>query len=590
MDRTVLTDLLTGITGESAGAALDQFIQRRLDAGVPAGAVDEERRAASRVVELLTQRRERSRELSVLNAIAGRLAATSDLPNLLQQIVDQTRLLLRVDLAYLSLLAGNDVLHIEVTSGSVSASLEDVEHSVHRGLVAEAMRRGEPAVTADYLADGSFAHEADSDETMAAEGVRALIVAPLRAFDRPTGALFAAAREPREFGVAASELLTSLAAHAAIAIDNARSARDVHAANETLQRRSAELEQIVQWDSTLTEVVLRGGGVDDLVAEISSIVATPVTFRRAGALALGAESGHAIEAGGETLGYLEFEVPEAAARERRFLERAESALALACLAEAAAMEAGRRTKDATLIGLLTRSGPVDDGQFRQQARLAGLDPEARYAVLVSEAVVPDGHRSWLRGQLHAMDWPRGTVIAEFGERVLTIVPSVEPDSIAAQHPSAIAGSVTTAIGPAVPARRISESYAAAQQTLDVMVALGRLGNWGTSDELGLYRVLLDGTSRTQVQAIIEDALGALFHEQQRRNVPLVETVEAYLGNQQRHAPTARELNVHVNTLYQRLEVIDRILGPDWRGRDRSVDLQVALRLRASLGQVAKRHT
>jgi PucR C-terminal helix-turn-helix domain len=30
------------------------------------------------------------------------------------------------------------------------------------------------------------------------------------------------------------------------------------------------------------------------------------------------------------------------------------------------------------------------------------------------------------------------------------------------------------------------------------------------------------------------------------------------------APAARTLGVHINTLYQRIAVLDRLLGPDWR--------------------------
>jgi pimeloyl-ACP methyl ester carboxylesterase len=43
-------------------------------------------------------------------------------------------------------------------------------------------------------------------------------------------------------------------------------------------------------------------------------------------------------------------------------------------------------------------------------------------------------------------------------------------------------------------------------------------------------------------------------------------------------PTARTLGVHVNTLYQRIALLDRLLGPDWRQPPRSLDLHVLLRL------------
>jgi DNA-binding PucR family transcriptional regulator len=587
MEDEVIVDLLNGLASEAAFAELDEFVQRRLASGIGAGVVDEERRAASRVIELLSQRRERSMELSALNAIAGRLSATNDVAVLLQEIVDQTRLLLRVDLAYLSLLVGEQTLRIEVTSGAVSAVLRDVEHSLHRGLVAEAMRRGEPASTGDYLIDTEFAHEDSSDLTMTSEGVRALIVAPLKVLDRPIGALFAAVREPRNFGLAASELLTALAAHAAIAIENAKSSERLNGANAALQKRSRELEQVVQWDTSLTEVVLRGGGVDDLVAEIARIVGSTVTFRRSSGPAPEGEPLRVVRAGGKSLGYLEFASPDAAVAQRNFLDRAESALALACLAEESAAEAARRATDATLIGLLTRATSMQDTSYRHQARAAGIDPEKKYSVLVTQAVKPDPRHPWLRTQLRSGSWPRGTVIAEFGERVLTIVPIENTECLADMYPAALRGRATTGIGPVVPARHLVDSHTAAQQTVDVMVSLGRAGMTGTSDDLGLYRVLLNGASRPQIDKIIDSALGPVLREEENRKVPLLETVEAYLGNHQRHAATARELNVHANTLYQRLDLIDSLLGSSWRTRDRAVDLQVALRLRGSLSDPSR---
>jgi sugar diacid utilization regulator len=59
----------------------------------------------------------------------------------------------------------------------------------------------------------------------------------------------------------------------------------------------------------------------------------------------------------------------------------------------------------------------------------------------------------------------------------------------------------------------------------------------------------------------------------------VATLAAYLENGQRPSTTAPALGVHVNTLYQRLAVIDRVLGPTWR--ERALELQVLLRVRAA---------
>ena len=53
-------------------------------------------------------------------------------------------------------------------------------------------------------------------------------------------------------------------------------------------------------------------------------------------------------------------------------------------------------------------------------------------------------------------------------------------------------------------------------------------------------------------------------EQKHRNLPMLATLKAFLDHDARAAPTARTLGVHVNTLYQRIALLDRLLGPDWR--------------------------
>lgn len=63
--------------------------------------VEREANAALRLRAQLDQRRQRSRELAALNDIAARLTTVRDDRVLLQEVVDQARQLLGVDLAYM---------------------------------------------------------------------------------------------------------------------------------------------------------------------------------------------------------------------------------------------------------------------------------------------------------------------------------------------------------------------------------------------------------------------------------------------------------------------------------------------------------
>jgi DNA-binding PucR family transcriptional regulator len=142
----------------------------------------------------------------------------------------------------------------------------------------------------------------------------------------------------------------------------------------------------------------------------------------------------------------------------------------------------------------------------------------------------------------------------------------------------LAGTTAGLSGQCLGGERIAQGYREAGQVADALAALGRTGEIATADELGVYGVLLGEVSRAAVRATIKQGLGPLLAEQTRRGVPLVATAEAYFASSQRPGATARALSVHVNTVYQRLEAIDRLLGPDWRTEPRCLDLQLLLRL------------
>jgi DNA-binding PucR family transcriptional regulator len=87
--------------------------------------------------------------------------------------------------------------------------------------------------------------------------------------------------------------------------------------------------------------------------------------------------------------------------------------------------------------------------------------------------------------------------------------------------------------------------------------------------------LLNHTGRRELEEQFDEALGAVVAEQKHRNLPML---KAFLDHGCRAAPTARTLGVYVNTLYQRIALLDRLLGPDWRQPPRSLDLHVLLRV------------
>ncbi|WP_256991220.1 helix-turn-helix domain-containing protein [Rhodococcus sp. 06-235-1A] len=553
-----------------------------------------EAHAALRLRTLLDQRKQRSTELSALNDIAVRLTTVRDNRILLQEVVDQARRLLGVDLAYMGSVYGDEFV-IEVTSGALTPKLVGIRLTLDEGLVGLIVRGASPSWTPDYQSEPAFRHITGADSAARSENMRGLLGVPLRVGDRVIGALFACKRQERDFADSEIALLSALAAHAAIAIENVRAIDKLETLNAELSLRTVELEQTVQWDRTLTQVVLQGGGVRSLVREVASATERPAYFLADGASVPVALEDRAIQvdalvercragadtavddeitarrvvAAGRFLGVLISVGPDDD-QTHLLLDRAVPAIALSLAEERAAAESARRAQDAFLLDLLLHptSTPEDE---RRQFHRAGLTPDVTYCVAVAQ-----GNAS--RAELEAVALTPGSVVAEQGSRVLLVVP--------ARESAAVRRMITTraTVGISEPARgadALATAFREAQQTADVLTTLGRDGEVSSARGLGIYRILLSHLAREHLDELTEDKLGPLLAEQTKRGVPLMETLSTYLAHGRHHSATASSLGVHVNTLYQRLEAIDRLIGTQWRDPDDALDLQVLMRLRRS---------
>lgn len=549
--------------------------------------------SALRIKAMLAQRAQRARELATLNDIAGRLLSLRSPADLLPEIVDQARRLLRVDLAYLGLVRPDPefgrVLRLEVTSGALTPELVGVQVPMDSGLAGAILTQATPRWTTDYLTDPAFRRSARADAAAAAEHMHGLLGAPLTVRGRVIGALFASEREPREFAEEEVTLLCALAAHAGIALDNAANMERVEAAGEELARRSAELEQIVAWDRRLTDVVLRGGGVDDLLAEVTAAVDADVAFVVAGSDPdSGARPGpgaggrpapavtRVVAAGSRVLGTLVMASGEVAAADRLVLDRAAPVLALAMLAQEAAAEASGRVRHLGLLELLT-SAPDDTSGRSRQARLAGIDPATPYSV-AAIAVGPGGDVASVRKRIAALPLPAETRIVAHQGRVVLLAPDL-PTGALADLLRADGQLFAGVAGPVPASGDIAAVHREAVATLEVVAAMEDVGGVATAAQLGVYRVLLSHTGRAELQEVFRRRLGAVQEQEMRRGVPLLLTMRVFLEESRRPGPTATALGVHVNTLYQRLTTVDRLIGADWREPARALEVHLLLRLR-----------
>jgi GAF domain-containing protein len=591
-----------------AGVSVDAIYHRRdelVQAGVDAAHAERQAGAAVQLHALLDERRRRVSELTALNDIAAQLTSTHAVNELLPQITAQARRLLGVDLAYIGVVHGEDFV-IEFASGALTAQLVGTHVPRGAGMLSLVIGRGEPIWTNDYAAETSFAHES-LDGMIAAEQFRALLGVPLTVRDRVVGALFACKRTERHFDDDEIRLLAALASHAAIAIDNATTLKQHRETAQQLDAANRQLERALAWDRQLTNVVLRGGGVEDLVTEIAAAATGQLTLLYADAdlpadvaarypdavgtlaaiKAQPAPDGRVVAAGDrsvrlapivadrEVLGALLLINGDDPDSDRLLLDRAAPAMALAITRERAVSEATRLTRDAMVIDLLTRP-TTDPAAMRQRMRTAGLDPVAAYCVIAAQPMDELPRRRWSD---IAAGLPAGTIVAADGTRLVAVVPAKHPEA-AIRHWTAKSGPTATAgvAGPTASPADLHRCYREAIDTMDALLTLGRTGTVVTAEQLGIYRVLLNHTGRRELQAQFDEALGAVVAEQKNRNLPMLATLKAYLDHGCRAAPAARALGVHINTLYQRIAVLDRLLGPDWRQPPRSLDLHVLLRV------------
>jgi DNA-binding PucR family transcriptional regulator len=580
---------------------------RLLAQGAPASelgeVVDESgeaRELALRVRAAFDSRRRREAELTALVETARDLAALRDPSGILEAIVRRARALLGTDVAYLTLydpVAGDT--YMRATDGSVSAEFQRVRLSLGDGLGGLAASTHKPYWTTDYLGDHRFQHTGSIDSAVGDEGLVSICGTPLLVEDQFVGVLFAANRQPRPFSPDQVALLGSLAALAAVSIVQTRSADEV-------RRHTAGVERAAAAHDRFAELVLAGGGVDDITKALGDLLGGWVVLvgtegerlsghgdvpdtdpvaptaveqtLRTGRLAHSADTWAIVVKAPQTaLGVLVLGgVRELDDADQRTVERASVVSALVLLFERTAAEAEQRVRTDLVSDLL--SGRGDPSALQARARAEGVDPTRPHTVLVARATDQTPRRTLLLAA-HAAAGP-GSVVGEHDGHVVALVPSDDPHANAVELARRLArlGTVTVgAAGPTALADGLPRAWSEAVRTVQALVALGRVGSGASAAHLGFAGLVVG--AEPDVDRYVRQHLGPLLDYDSRRGSELVKTLQAYFdaGSSPRHA--AAVLHVHVNTVSQRLERIGSLLGPHWQRPDVALELQLALRLR-----------
>jgi GAF domain-containing protein/sugar diacid utilization regulator len=561
------------------------------------------KRVALGVREQLDGHRRRETELAALFQTASDLAALTSVDEVLAAIVRRARALLGRDMAYLCL---NDErrgdTYMRVTEGSVSAEFQAVRLPLGAGLGGLVAQQGIPIAAADYFHDERFLHTATIDSAVRAEGLVSILGVPLKRGSQVIGVLFAADRYERAFSRDEVALLSSLAAHAAVALDNARLLAEtrealigLEQANAALREQRGDIELAVLAHDRLAELVLRGGGVAEVAAELAEVLGGTVDLQVPipSDEPIGpSQSSVTVSAGSEVLGRLVLTRPGAPrAADLRVLERGAVVTALLLLFNRHLAEVANRGRRDLLEDLLTGTD-LDPNEIATRAGDLDVDLSGEQIVVVAAA---PRHRGDAEQAAAFYAGQRRGLSARVAGHLVLLVPGDDP-GVAARDAAAglgrMLGVPVTAVGERAlsdesdlmtsdnAAATLAASHRKAADSLSAMSALGREGQGATTAELGFVGVLLSGGDTSG--RFIRDTLGPILEYDTCRGSDLAATLDAWFGQGGHLGRTAAVLHLHPNTVGQRLSRISKLLGADWSEPARALQIQLALQLRAVL--------
>lgn len=573
----------------------------------------------ARALREIGQRRES--ELSALFDTVADLAELKELDDVLEAIVRRARTLLACDVSYLSL---NDdeagETYMRITQGIHTEEFRNVRLPFGAGLGGLVAQTARPYATDDYFADERFRHLRGIDHAVAGEEIRSIMGVPLLIGRRVIGVLYAANHEVRPFAREDIDLMTSFAAHAAIALDNARRVEqtaaalaDLKATGELLRRNIEGVQRAARAHDRLAGVVLRGGGLEDMASELHQVLEEPVQILDAHGAVLASsppdlgmddvdldqlhgalEENHTVTGGGRSVApvwaggvplaavLLRSEVDEV---NQRILERAAMTAALIMVVRRSVAQTESRLRGDLLVDLLV--GRAGAGSLTARASLLGTDLSRKLSLLVIDGADPRVRQA--TGDLAAT---HSGLSAEVEDRMVLMMP--DSDALeTGRHIVQLAGRSRTGArrtvgrvlptvgvaGPVTGVEGVRSAYQEATRCLEALLALGRRGDVADSGSLGFVGLLLGkGDPADQVSAV----LGPVLDYDRDRGTDLVQTLETWLGQDRHLGRSGEELHLHPNTVTQRLDRVGRLLGDGWQSPERLLEVSLALRLRRVL--------
>jgi GAF domain-containing protein len=604
-------------------SSFEQLAEGARDAG--GEGAEEIRQAVAMAMRLranFEHKRKRELELSALYETARDLSALRNTDQVLQAIVQRARQLVGSDIAYLS--AEDEErgdFYVRATEGVVSPDFARIRVQRDIGVCGSVARTRRPFYSSDYSADRNFDHDDGIDRATSGEGIVSILGIPLELEAHVIGVLFVGDRYTRSYTPQEMAVLSSLGAFAALAIENARLLEEAQRAlglakeaNTALKAKADDIEEAAVAHEQLTELIARGGTLDDLTQRVSKL--------------LKGQSGVIDEARKLVAGAFPAHLPdEQLARAVRDSDRIGRSVQLAGPDGGVTMVAAAMGGSGRLGALvLSRGKPLSAAETRTFERSAIV---TAIVLLSLERLAQTAHRdvsdtvsALLRGTNDpfssetarrlppgiCLSWPvtvmlvelkkltaaqafaalrpllagRDTIFAEF-KGDLAVVTNV-PD------PGRLAGRVSEKLdeafgqkfsivisGPVASIDRMSAEYESLCRCLAVLHGLKQQGRVVFEKTLSIYALLFDNKGNDAVDLFLRSSIGPLVEHDEQRRSQLAPTLLAFLDTGRSMQKSADMLGIHVNTMRQRMDAITQI-SPDWADPARALEVHIALRM------------
>ncbi|XHS78015.1 helix-turn-helix domain-containing protein [Burkholderiaceae bacterium UC74_6] len=623
------------------GAAAEDFALRMAEAeGLPPDYPGKTRlvesvRMAMAVRNRLELLQQREQGMLAVMESAQDLSSRLDLDNLLAAIVTRARNLLGADMAWISALdEERGVFQSLALEGGLTDSSVAMGIRSDRGTASIVMATRKPFATADYLHDNRFPHDPKFDDIFRAEGIAAMVGVPLIWQDQVIGLLFAANRYPRVHTTQNIAILCTLATYAAVALKNARDFERINhalakadAAHAELERHARGVQAAADAHAQITSLLARGASLATLTQTVASLLGGSVLVldEAAQVISQGAAEGYegaaaqryqphgehsaeltralrqarqagrsmpAYEIDGETcrvmpviggddmLGALAlFHRQPLAEVEERTFERSSSVIGIMLLSQERQEASKSRDMSALLRALLSpRQGELE-GLSKRTERF-GLDLDAPVTLMLVELESPGAayaarrllqHGAMERCLLDEMDGALALICST--------TRALEMRQAFADWARREAGATYRGVlsRPTASPAELPALYAALKRALGVLGRLGVRGQLISQNELALYSTLFETHDLGSLEQFLEASIGPLLQYDSKRHTELASTLLSYFDCNQNAKITAQRLDVHVNTVRQRLASIENLLG-HWGQASRALEIHVALRL------------